>query len=101
VIPKFHGAKLTDIPDDDLRELLVSILNETLDVSDHPLQPVAKKLVLASGAIDYNILQNNGRIAHQIVDHVSVSHARGVDMLTDSSGTLPHGTSCLIALAHC
>jgi hypothetical protein len=23
VIPKFHGAKLTDIPDEDLRELLV------------------------------------------------------------------------------
>ncbi|KAI3319023.1 HIT-like domain-containing protein [Xylariaceae sp. AK1471] len=54
VIPKFHGAKLTDIPDDHLSEIL----------------PVAKKLVNATGATDYNILQNNGRIAHQIVDHV-------------------------------
>ncbi|GAW24987.1 hypothetical protein ANO14919_145850 [Xylariales sp. No.14919] len=54
VIPKFHGAKLTDIPDDHLAEIL----------------PVAKKLVSATGATDYNILQNNGRIAHQIVDHV-------------------------------
>ncbi|KAI1165300.1 HIT-like domain-containing protein [Nemania serpens] len=54
VIPKFHGAKLTDIPDDHLSEIL----------------PVAKKLVAATGAVDYNILQNNGRIAHQIVDHV-------------------------------
>ncbi|KAI1365102.1 HIT-like domain-containing protein [Xylaria arbuscula] len=54
VIPKFHGAKLTDIPDDHLAEIL----------------PVAKKLVTATGATDYNILQNNGRIAHQIVDHV-------------------------------
>ena len=33
-------------------------------------QPVAKKLAVATGAQDYNILQNNGRAAHQIVDHV-------------------------------
>ncbi|KAJ5190329.1 uncharacterized protein N7498_009314 [Penicillium cinerascens] len=54
VIPKFHGAKLTDIPDEDLVEIL----------------PVAKKIAKASGAEDFNILQNNGRIAHQVVDHV-------------------------------
>ncbi|KAJ5570628.1 hit family protein 1 [Penicillium hispanicum] len=53
VIPKFHGAKLTDMPDDDLLEIL----------------PVAKKIAKASGAQDFNILQNNGRIAHQVVDH--------------------------------
>ncbi|TPX25521.1 Adenosine 5'-monophosphoramidase [Coccidioides immitis] len=54
VIPKYHGAKLTDIPDRDLTELL----------------PVAKKIALAAGASDFNILQNNGKIAHQFVDHV-------------------------------
>ncbi|OHE98550.1 HIT domain-containing protein [Colletotrichum orchidophilum] len=54
VIPKHHGAKLSDIPDDQLSEIL----------------PVVKKLVAATGATDYNILQNNGRIAHQLVDHV-------------------------------
>ncbi|KAJ5321760.1 hypothetical protein N7541_007041 [Penicillium brevicompactum] len=54
VIPKFHGAKLTDIPDEDLLDIL----------------PVAKKIAKASGASDFNILQNNGRIAHQVVDHV-------------------------------
>jgi diadenosine tetraphosphate (Ap4A) HIT family hydrolase len=32
--------------------------------------PVAKKIALALGAENYNILQNNGRIAHQEVDHV-------------------------------
>ncbi|KAI1041398.1 hypothetical protein LB505_005592 [Fusarium chuoi] len=32
--------------------------------------PVVKKIVNATGATDYNILQNNGRIAHQEVDHV-------------------------------
>ncbi|KAK3942081.1 HIT-like domain-containing protein [Diplogelasinospora grovesii] len=56
VIPKYHGEKLTDIPDDSLVELL----------------PVAKKLALATGATEYNILQNNGRGAHQEVDHVHV-----------------------------
>ncbi|EMR65294.1 Adenosine 5'-monophosphoramidase [Eutypa lata] len=54
VIPKFHGAKLTDIPDDHLSEIL----------------PVAKKLATATSSENYNILQNNGRIAHQVVDHV-------------------------------
>jgi diadenosine tetraphosphate (Ap4A) HIT family hydrolase len=56
VIPKTHGARLHDIPDDELAELL----------------PAAKKLALAAGAENYNILQNNGRIAHQEVDHVHV-----------------------------
>ncbi|KAI9743295.1 MAG: Adenosine 5'-monophosphoramidase [Claussenomyces sp. TS43310] len=54
VIPKFHGQKLTEIPDDQLAEIL----------------PVVKKLVTATGATEYNVLQNNGRIAHQEVDHV-------------------------------
>ncbi|RBR13405.1 uncharacterized protein FIESC28_08186 [Fusarium coffeatum] len=54
IIPKHHGAKLADIPDDQLTEIL----------------PVVKKIVNATGASDYNILQNNGRIAHQEVDHV-------------------------------
>lgn len=56
MIPKTHGAKLHDIPDEELKELL----------------PAAKKLAIAAGVTDYNILQNNGRIAHQFVDHVHV-----------------------------
>ncbi|KAK4124574.1 HIT-like protein [Parathielavia appendiculata] len=54
VIPKVHGEKLTDIPDDHLTDIL----------------PIAKKLALATGAHEYNILQNNGRGAHQEVGHV-------------------------------
>ncbi|KAG0233484.1 Adenosine 5'-monophosphoramidase [Actinomortierella wolfii] len=54
VIPKYHGAKLHDIPDDYLTDTLV----------------VAKKIARAQGVENYNILQNNGRIAHQVVDHV-------------------------------
>jgi hypothetical protein len=34
------------------------------------LQPVAKRIAIASGAENFNILQNNGRVAHQFVDHV-------------------------------
>lgn len=54
MIPKYHGVKLHEIPDEHLTELL----------------PVAKKIAIASGAEQYNVLQNNGRMAHQMVDHV-------------------------------
>ena len=54
LIPKTHAERLHQVPDDELAEILV----------------VAKKLALKSGVVDYNILQNNGRIAHQIVLHV-------------------------------
>ncbi|CAE6447082.1 unnamed protein product [Rhizoctonia solani] len=54
VIPKYHGEKLHDIPDEYLADVM----------------PVAKKIALATGATDYNILQNNGTIAHQVVPHV-------------------------------
>lgn len=43
-----------DLPDEFLADLL----------------PVAKKLALATGAAEYNVLNNNGRNAHQVVDHV-------------------------------
>ncbi|KAH7129323.1 HIT family protein 1 [Dactylonectria estremocensis] len=54
VIPKYHGAKLADIPDDQLTDIL----------------PTLKKVINATGVTDYNILQNNGAIAHQQVFHV-------------------------------
>ncbi|KAK8865595.1 hypothetical protein IAR55_000739 [Kwoniella newhampshirensis] len=54
VIPKHHAAKLTDLPDDQMADIL----------------PTIKKLAAATGAENYNILQNNGRPAHQVVDHV-------------------------------
>ncbi|CAN8104927.1 unnamed protein product [Discula destructiva] len=54
VIPKYHGAKLVDIPDEHLVELL----------------PIAKKIATALGADNYNVLQNNGALANQQVDHV-------------------------------
>ncbi|KAF5360765.1 hypothetical protein D9756_004929 [Leucocoprinus leucothites] len=54
IIPKYHGEKLADIPDEYLADTL----------------PIAKKIAIAQKVTDYNILQNNGRLAHQEVDHV-------------------------------
>ncbi|GAA6030440.1 hypothetical protein JCM8097_009109 [Rhodosporidiobolus ruineniae] len=54
VIPKYHAAKLHDLPDEHMGDILAA----------------AKKIAVAQGVEDYNILQNNGRIAHQVVDHV-------------------------------
>ncbi|GJN92774.1 hypothetical protein Rhopal_005812-T1 [Rhodotorula paludigena] len=53
-IPKYHGAKLHDVPDEHLGEILATL----------------KKIAIAQGVENYNILQNNGKIAHQVVDHV-------------------------------
>eukprot|EP01098_Paradermamoeba_levis_P002748 TRINITY_DN1322_c0_g1_i4.p1 TRINITY_DN1322_c0_g1~~TRINITY_DN1322_c0_g1_i4.p1 ORF type:complete len:151 (+),score=38.94 TRINITY_DN1322_c0_g1_i4:40-453(+) len=54
IIPKHHGEKLHQIPEEHLADLL----------------PLTKKIVTALGAENYNILQNNGSIAHQVVMHV-------------------------------
>ncbi|KAI8999119.1 Per1-domain-containing protein [Trametes punicea] len=54
IIPKYHSARMDEVPDEYLAEIL----------------PLAKKIAKALGVVDYNILQNNGKIAHQHVFHV-------------------------------
>ena len=54
IIPKTHAEKLHQVPDEELVEVLVC----------------AKNLAIKAGVVDYNVLQNNGRIAHQIIMHV-------------------------------
>ncbi|KAH8108512.1 HIT family protein 1 [Phellopilus nigrolimitatus] len=54
VIPKDHGEKLVDVDDAYLADTLI----------------VAKKIAKALGSENYNILQNNGALAHQEVPHV-------------------------------
>ncbi|KAF5376815.1 hypothetical protein D9757_008901 [Collybiopsis confluens] len=54
VIPKYHAAKLHELPDEYLADAL----------------PIAKKIALAQGVENYNVLQNNGALAHQVVPHV-------------------------------
>ncbi|KAJ1735267.1 Adenosine 5'-monophosphoramidase [Coemansia biformis] len=54
VIPKYHAEKLHQLPDEFLADTL----------------PVAKKIAAALNLENYNVLQNNGRLAHQEVPHV-------------------------------
>ncbi|KAJ3826222.1 HIT-like protein [Lentinula raphanica] len=54
VIPKYHAVTIADLPDEYLADI----------------GPVVKKVALATGASAYNVLQNNGKIAFQHVDHV-------------------------------
>lgn len=54
VISKQHAAKMHELSDESLADIL----------------PVVKKVAIASGAVDYNVLQNNGKLAHQEVMHV-------------------------------
>ncbi|KAJ2889498.1 Adenosine 5'-monophosphoramidase [Coemansia aciculifera] len=54
VVPKFHAEKMHQLPDEFLADSM----------------PVAKKIATALGVDNYNILQNNGRLAHQEVPHV-------------------------------
>ncbi|KAG0165810.1 Adenosine 5'-monophosphoramidase [Apophysomyces sp. BC1034] len=54
VIPKYHAEFVHQLPDDHLADIL----------------PLAKKVAVASGLDQYNLLQNNGPMAHQVVPHV-------------------------------
>ncbi|KAF8721932.1 hypothetical protein AX14_010104 [Amanita brunnescens Koide BX004] len=54
VIPKYHAEKLHELPEEHLSDMM----------------PIAKKIAVAQGLENYNILQNNGKIAHQVVPHV-------------------------------
>ncbi|KAJ3487632.1 hypothetical protein NLI96_g3399 [Meripilus lineatus] len=64
-----HAVKTHELPDENLADLL----------------PIAKKIAIAIGAENYNILQNNGRIAHQVVDHVHF-HVIPKPAATDEEG---------------
>ncbi|KAI7894896.1 HIT-like domain-containing protein [Mucor mucedo] len=54
VIPKYHAEFMHQVPDDFLADVM----------------PVAKKIAAAGGFAQYNVLQNNGKLANQAVPHV-------------------------------
>lgn len=58
VIPKHCAEKVHQLPPAALADL------------GSELATVAKAIVFATGVEDYNILQNNGEAAHQVVKHV-------------------------------
>jgi len=58
VVPQRHHQRLEDIPAEELAPL------------SRDLQRVARAVVQATTATGYNLLQNNGRVAGQLVNHV-------------------------------
>jgi diadenosine tetraphosphate (Ap4A) HIT family hydrolase len=58
VIPKTHSARLHEISEEEAAECGLI------------LSKLAKALVKSGLGVDYNVLQNNGRLAHQEVEHV-------------------------------
>ena len=58
VIPKHHAERTHQLPEEFMGEV------------GKALQRVAGAVVKATGCEDYNVLQNNGAVAHQAVMHV-------------------------------
>lgn len=58
VIPKRPVERLEDLPPE-----------EAAEIARH-LGAIARRVLAATGATDYNLLQNNGKLAGQVVPHV-------------------------------
>lgn len=54
VVPKVHAAKLHEVTDEVIADVAVTM----------------RRVAAAAGAENYNVLQNNGELAHQAVHHV-------------------------------
>ncbi|KAI9566222.1 HIT-like protein [Boletus coccyginus] len=71
IIPKDHAVKMHELPDEYLADAIT----------------VAKKIAINQGLENYNILQNNGRVAYQTVDHV---HFHVISKPDENSGLVVH-----------
>ncbi len=60
VIPKSHHEKIIDMTNDEVGELFSRV------------PTVARGIIVATGADGFNLGQNNGRSANQIIPHVHV-----------------------------
>ena len=60
VVPKKHFETLLDIPDDDLKNLIIAT------------KKIAKALSLSIGNGSYNLIMNNGKVAGQLVAHAHI-----------------------------
>lgn len=58
LVPRRHYVTLAEIPSDEFCRIVES------------LPRLAVAIMAATGAEGYNVLQNNGRVAGQVVDHV-------------------------------
>jgi histidine triad (HIT) family protein len=64
-------------------ETLDQLSDESAAAIGRVLPRIARAVLAASGATAYNVLQNNGRFAHQAVDHV---HFHIIPKHEDGSG---------------
>lgn len=60
VVPKKHYERITDMPDEDIMAVFSAV------------SPVARSMMTAVGAVAFNVAQNNGREAMQIIPHMHV-----------------------------
>ena len=93
VIPKREVATLDELPDDDAAAL------------GRALPRIARAVLATTGATAYNVLQNNGTIAHQAVHHVHFhiipKHADGSGLgLEWNAGRLDGGAELATAIAN-
>lgn len=75
IIPKFHAGRLHQIPDDYLSQILPNIKKIYVALKEEASEPdqgdnTKNKETDETEELQYNVLQNNGRMAHQEVDHV-------------------------------
>ncbi|KCV72272.1 hypothetical protein H696_01669 [Fonticula alba] len=69
VIPKSHATFMHEVPDEELAELLPAAKRIVHALNLHQTPNVGGEIP-DKPLVSYNILQNNGRMAHQAVDHV-------------------------------
>ena len=60
IVPKKHYERITDMSNEDVADLFTAV------------SPVARSMMMATGAVAFNVAQNNGKEAMQIVPHVHV-----------------------------
>ncbi|KAF7306849.1 HIT domain protein [Mycena indigotica] len=71
VIPKYHAETLDTLPDEYLRDI----------------GPLLKRVAKAAGTTQYNIVQNNGKLAYQQVPH---AHFHVIPKSTETDGLVLH-----------
>ncbi len=80
VIPKKHASKLHELDESELKDILPT------------LNKIGKRYIEMGQCTDYNILQNNGKLAHQEINHVHFhiipkSTSDGLEMSWKSTST--------------
>lgn len=81
IAPLSHGHALV-VPREE-RAMLHELGDESAAALGRALPRVARAIMAATGATHYNILQNNGALAHQAVPHV---HFHVIPRFADGSG---------------